>query len=82
MDPPAEPETKVSYRDEKSPQTVSWRLHARILIWLDQSSKFWIVACRGLKSREGEGAQLRRWIILIFAGWLPHDMDPSGAASA
>jgi hypothetical protein len=32
-----------------------------------------------LKNQEDERVQSRRWIILIFADWVPHDMDPSGA---
>ena len=51
-----------------------------IVIWLDQSSKF-LNDVSWFKSQEDERVQLRRWIILIFADWLPHDMDPSGAAS-
>ena len=64
-----------------SPGRIVGFAHPRIVIWLDQSSKFLIDACHWLKSQEDERAQLRRWIILIFAGWVPHDMDPSGAAS-
>jgi len=29
----------------------------------------------------GQAGQMRRLISLIFAGWLPHDPDPSGATS-
>jgi hypothetical protein len=53
----------------------------KILIWLNQSSRFLILLRHGLKTRRTGGVQQRRWIILIFAGWVPHEMNPSGAAS-
>jgi hypothetical protein len=44
-------------------------------------NEFGVISSRNGPTGPAALGSLRRWINLIYAGWLPHDFDPSGATS-